>query len=320
VTIPRSHDDAALDVAAPHLSPERARAADATTMALPDDLTFVRCAIVNVVYYGRPGAGDRQWVLIDTGMPGFAGHIAAKARERYGDARPAAIVLTHGHFDHVGAVRELAERWDVPVYAHELEMPYLTGRSKYPPPDPTVGGGAMARLSPLFPADPVHLGDRVRTLPADGAVPGMPGWRWLATPGHSPGHVSLWRESDRTLIAGDAFVTTKQESALAAITQRPELHGPPMYFTPDWDESRASVERLAALEPELAVTGHGRPMHGEALRAALHALARDFDQVARPAHGRYRDRPAVTDENGIVSVPPPVPDNFPRVAAGRASP
>ena len=90
MTIPRSHDDAALDAAAPHPSPERARAADATTMALPDDLAFVRCAIVNVVYYGRPGAGDRQWVLIDTGMPGFAGHIAAKARERYGDARPAA--------------------------------------------------------------------------------------------------------------------------------------------------------------------------------------------------------------------------------------
>ena len=61
--------------------------------------------------------------------------------------RPAAILLTHGHFDHVGALKTLAEEWDVPVYAHTLELPYLTGRSSYPPPDPSVGGGAMAAMS-----------------------------------------------------------------------------------------------------------------------------------------------------------------------------
>src|SRR5688572_9417313 len=126
------------------------------------------------------------------------------------DAAPSAIVLTHGHFDHVGSLRELVRRWQVPIYAHELELPYLTGRSAYPPPDPTVGGGAMARLSPLYPRGPFDFGDRVRTLPADGAVPGAPGWTWIETPGHSPGHVSLFHVHDRLLVAGDAFVTTKQ--------------------------------------------------------------------------------------------------------------
>jgi glyoxylase-like metal-dependent hydrolase (beta-lactamase superfamily II) len=99
--------------------------------------------------------------------------------------------------------------------------------------------------------------------------------------------VSLWREDDRTLIVGDAFITTKQESAYAVITQRPELHGPPMYFTTDWESARESVRRLAALQPELVITGHGRPLQGEELRRGLTTLARNFDAVARPKRGRY---------------------------------
>jgi glyoxylase-like metal-dependent hydrolase (beta-lactamase superfamily II) len=99
--------------------------------------------------------------------------------------------------------------------------------------------------------------------------------------------VSFWRESDRALIAGDAFVTTAQESVYAALTQEAEMHGPPMYFTPDWISARESVRRLAALEPELVVTGHGRAMRGEKMRHALRQLGRDFDDIAVPKHGRY---------------------------------
>ena len=115
----------------------------------------------------------------------------------------------------------------------------------------------------------------------------MAGWRWLHTPGHTPGHVSLWRESDRLLVAGDAFITTRQESAYAAITQAPEMHGPPMYFTPDWVSARASVQSLAALAPDVVVTGHGQAMQGQEMRAALQELAQRFDEVAVPETGRY---------------------------------
>ena len=255
--------------------------------------------IVNVVLYGTPGAGDRQWVLIDTGIPGMAGHIAKAAAERFGaDARPAAIIMTHGHFDHVSTLIELSNRWDAPIYAHELERPYLDGTAAYPPPDPTVGGGLMSLLSPMFPRGPIDVSARLNTLPTDGTMPFMPGWRWIHTPGHAAGHVSLWRESDRSLIVGDAFVTTAQESVYAAATQRPEMHGPPMYFTPDWISAKASVEALAALEPETAVTGHGRAMHGPEMRAALHALARDFDHVAVPDHGKYVLHPASVEDGG----------------------
>lgn len=189
----------------------------------------------------------------------------------------------------MGALRELAEQWDVPIYAHEREAPYLNGSRAYPPPDPTVGGGLMAALSRFYPREPVDVRQWLRVLPADGTVPGMPGWQWLHTPGHTVGHVSLWRAADRTVLAGDAFITTNQESAYAVAVQRPELHGPPMYFTPDWAAARTSVERLAALEPELAVTGHGPALRGAEMRAALQTLARDFDRLAVPDQGRYVD-------------------------------
>jgi glyoxylase-like metal-dependent hydrolase (beta-lactamase superfamily II) len=278
------------------------------------DLAMLRVGFVNVFIYGRPGAPSGSWVLIDAGLPGSASRITRAARQWIGPwAQPAAIVLTHGHFDHRGALHSLAEMWDVPVYAHYLELPYLTGRSAYPPPDPTVGGGAMSALSRFYPRGPIDLGTRVRPLPEDGSVPEMPGWRWIHTPGHTPGHVALYRDEDRTLIAGDAFVTTKQESALAAITYTPKIQGPPAYFTPDWVSARSSVERLAALEPERAATGHGPVISGEPLRQGLHRLARDFDRVAKPRRGRYVRQPAIADAGGVVAVPPAVPDPLPQM-------
>lgn len=246
------------------------------------DLAYQRLGIVNVVYWGERGAAGRRWALIDAGVMGTAAMITSAAEDRFEGSSPGAIVMTHGHFDHVGALRKLAERWDVPVYAHELELPYLDGSSSYPSPDPGVGGGLMSTLSRFYPKEPVDVGRWLKMLPTDGSVPGMPGWQWIHTPGHTPGHVSLWREEDRTLIAGDAFVTTKQESAYAVMAQSPEVHGPPMYFTQDWGAARESVRCLADLEPDLVVTGHGRALEGPEMRDALHTLARDFDRIAVP--------------------------------------
>lgn len=294
--------------------------ASANVERVAADVAYLRDRIVNLAFVGQPGAGDREWTLVDAGLYGSADRIAAAAAALFGPAaRPAAIVLTHGHFDHVGALRTLADRWDAPVHAHELELPYITARSAYPPPDPTVGGGAMARLAGLYPRRPIDVRGRAHALPADGTVPGMPGWRWIHTPGHTPGHVSLYREADGALIVGDAFVTTKQESLSAVISQRREMHGPPAYFTPDWGAAKASVERLAALRPEIALTGHGRPMFGDRLRRDLDWLAGNFDRLAVPASGRYVHAPAVADERGVVSVPPPVADPLPKVLAVAAA-
>jgi glyoxylase-like metal-dependent hydrolase (beta-lactamase superfamily II) len=260
---------------------------------LAPDIAWRRLAMVNVVFLGHPSAGDRGWVLVDAGLRGTARMIEAAAAERFGeDARPSAIILTHGHFDHVGALEKLARRWDVPVYAHPQEHPYLTGAASYPPGDPGTGGGIMPALARFFPTGPVDVGERLRELPADGAVPGAPGWRWVHTPGHTPGHVSLWRQWDRALVAGDAVITTRQESAYAVATQEPEMHGPPAYFTIEWDKAAESARKLSALEPDLLVTGHGRPMAGPEMRTALHLLAEEFENVAVPHGAHYVREPA----------------------------
>lgn len=88
------------------------------------------------------------------------------------------------------------------------------------------------------------------------------------------------------LIAGDAVSTTKAESLVAIATQRPEFHGPPAYYTSNWDLARDSVETLAALRPMTVAAGHGKPMAGNEVSDALQQLAENFDQVARPKHVR----------------------------------
>ena len=154
----------------------------------------------------------------------------------------------------------------------------------------------VALSSPAYPRGPIDLGARLRPLPEDGSVPGMPGWRWIHAPGHCVGQVALWRESDRTLIAADAFVTTDQESLYAALAQKPELQGPPAYFTCDWEKARETVRTLAALEPEAVVTGHGRAFGGAEFRARLHELAGDFDRLAVPEGHRYALHPARAED------------------------
>lgn len=259
-------------------------------------------AFVN--YYMIEDKTSDAWALVDAGLKWSANTIRNMAKELFGSKRPSAIILTHGHFDHVGAVAMLAMEWGVPVYAHSLELPYLTGKSPYPPADPSVGGGMMSSLAFLYPKGPIDISDYVQKLPDDNSIPGFSEWKYIHTPGHTPGHISLFREQDKVLISGDAFVTTKSESVIFSLTHLPHLSGPPKYFTPNWASAKVSVMKLAALDPEVIASGHGKPMSGEEMRYELNNLSRHFDQLAVPAQGRYVNEPAISDEHGTVSIPP----------------
>ena len=266
-------------------------------------------SFVNAYFVGHFGG---PWALVDTGLPGFAPQIFEAAEARFGgSSRPEAIYLTHGHFDHAGCALQLAERWDVPVFAHRMELPYLTGRADYPPPDPTVGG-AMAFLSRFTPHRARDLAHWVRELPQT-ALPGMPEWRWIETPGHSPGHVSYFRPSDRILLAGDAFATMNMDSWSGLISGQKEISRGGAPFNFDWGMTRQSVQKLAQLRPTVAACGHGIPMADEELPDRLENFAARFQA---PRRGRYVQQAAEITEAGVAWLPPAPFDLVPLATAG----
>jgi len=264
----------------------------------------LRILFVNVYFIA---AEDGKWVLVDAGLKGSGRKIVKVATELFGaDNPPAAIILTHGHFDHVGAFPYLLEAWkDTPVCAHSLEIPYLTGQAAYPPPDPFAGGGMMSWVSFLYPNEPADLGNRVHALNKEGSLPFLPKWRYVHTPGHAPGHISLFRDTDHLLITGDAFVTTRQESVFSILFQKKQLSGPPKYFTYDWEAAAASVKVLQELNPSIAVSGHGKPMRGNELTDGLMKLVRNFNSLAVPSSGRYTKDPARVNRRGVTRLPNP---------------
>lgn len=273
------------------------------------DVAVVPMAIVNAYLVGN----TQSWVLVDAGTPGNAKKIREAAEARFGpNAKPKAIILTHGHFDHAGSAEDLGKLWDVKVYAHRLEWPFLTGRSPYPPMDPTAPG-FFAAISRFFPSGTTNVGDRIADL--NGSLPalGLSDWEAIDTPGHTPGHVSLFRRSDGVLLAGDAFATVNMDNLLNLLTKKPQVYRPPVPATTDWQKAYASVQSLAKLRPKVIGAGHGSPMTNAA--DELESLAADF-QV--PEHGRYVKEPARFDENGIAYLPPAPPDNTPKIAAGVA--
>ena len=277
---------------------------------IAQDVAVVPLTIVNAYLVGVA----QSWVLVDSGTPGNEEKIKEAAEARFGPgAKPNAIVLTHGHFDHAGSAKALAELWGVRVYAHPLELPYLTGRSAYPPLDPTAPGFFSA-ISRFFPAHTADLGQHVTAIKSDEPFPGVSGWECIDTPGHTPGHLAFCRRGDGTLLAGDAVTTMNQENLIGLLTKQRELRRPPVPATTDWRQARQSVQTLAGLRPKVIAAGHGKPMTDVADQ--LQNLA---DHFPIPSHGRYVAEPARADETGVTYLPPAPPDRTRQVVTGLAA-
>ena len=167
------------------------------------------------VYFVRTGS---SWVLIDAGWASDLSQIQRAAGALFGaDSRPAAILLTHCHPDNAGSARQLALAWGCAVYMHPDELPLATADfaamvASAGPLDrylilPLMRVMGRRRREAVLARS--SLGDVARVFEPGAGVPGLPGWEWVPTPGHTPGHVSYFRPSDRVLITGDALVTCR---------------------------------------------------------------------------------------------------------------
>ena len=164
-----------------------------------------------------------------------------------------AHALTHAHPDHAGGSRRLVEAFDVPVWVGEPDRE--TVEQGRPPAPPTWVAPAVARLggfAAVGVARALREGDDLGH-----------GFTVLETPGHSDGHVAFWRERDRTLVLGDVLFN------LHPLTTRPGLREPPRVLTRDPGLNRESARRLAALEPELMLFGHGPLLRDPAVLTAF---------------------------------------------------
>jgi|GEM_PF-377303 len=232
------------------------------------------------VYFVRTGD---SWVLIDTAWPWSGRSITRAAETLFGKgARPAEILLTHMHPDHSGSALELARQWNVPVYVLAEELPLTAGDmptlERYP-------SGLLDRwfLFPLMHVLPPKVREAAltrnaalkaltRELDPGAGVPGLPGWVCVPAPGHTPGQVTFFRESDRVLISGDAVTLYSPTGMLSGGRHI----APPSYISSwNWAKTKQSVAALADLEPRVLASGHGAP-RTEGAALALRAFAQRF--------------------------------------------
>jgi hydroxyacylglutathione hydrolase len=180
-------------------------------------------------------------VLVDTGMRISAGKI----REALAGREIEAIALTHAHGDHGGSARKLAAEWGVPVWVgaadrESAETGKVVAKSPYDKPGLSLLAGLMGNMPSVSVARDLREGDSLAA-----------GFTVLDTPGHSPGHVSFWRESDGVLLCADVFFN------MHLVTAAPGLREPPGPFTVDIEENRRSERRVANLAPRVVGFGHG---------------------------------------------------------------
>lgn len=193
-------------------------------------------------------------VLVDAGAKQSARRLIRALRGHVVGAH----ALTHAHADHAGGSKRVVDAFDVPVWVGERDVGDVeSGRPVAADTWAQPAVRRIARYEPVPVARALREGDELGH-----------GFVVLEAPGHSAGHVAFWREADRTLVAGDVWLN------MSVLTTAPGLHEPPRIFTPDPARNRDSARRLAALEPELVLFGHGPPLRDPvALMAFTVALA-----------------------------------------------
>jgi len=211
---------------------------------------------------GWPKNAINVYVVGDVLIDAATRQARRRILRQIADRRIAAHALTHAHPDHQGSSHAICEQLDIPLWCGQGDIPAMETPGGIVNPKAPGWLNALQQRTWTGPPHPVS-----RAL---GEGDEVAGFTVLETPGHSAGHVSFWRESDRTLIVGDVL------GNMHFITGMPGLHLPPDLFTPDPARNRASARRLVELRPALACFGHGAPL-------------RDPDKLARFVAGLPAD-------------------------------
>ncbi|MBF7019882.1 MBL fold metallo-hydrolase [Staphylococcus sp. 18_1_E_LY] len=167
---------------------------------------------------------DGNVYIIDTGMASYS-NTQIKVALLLG--APQAIFLTHGHSDHINGAKHLSESLNIPIYAHEKELPYINGTLPYPNKHEIDETGVANKVQPL-------------NLSLD--IP----FSYYLTPGHAPGHVIYYHNQDDVLICGDLFISDSNA-----------LHPPINKFTYDMMQNINSGIVVDTIKPKLITTSHG---------------------------------------------------------------
>jgi hydroxyacylglutathione hydrolase len=180
-------------------------------------------------------------ILIDAGIRGSVTKLEATLQHH----KLRAHALTHVHSDHQGASHAISANRKIPLWVHESEAGIMErgALSENSPNNP------ITLLQRRFWQGPAHPVERQLQAGDD-----LNGFEVLETPGHSQGHVSYWRESDRVLIVGDVMTN------MNILTGQTGLNEPLKLYTLDAAQNRQNIRRLAKLEPRLALFGHGKPL------------------------------------------------------------
>ena len=188
-------------------------------------------------------SSEDSLILIDTGMPGMIEEIASQMEAAgFSIEQLTGIVLTHQDIDHVGSVTQIMNiHPEIDIYAHAQDKPYIEGDI---PPFKPLHETLVKKIEDNY---IVHAREIVNHMISDEDILDCAGGIIAVhTPGHTPGHISLYHPATKTLIAGDALTNNEGQ-----------LEGPNPKHTPDMEEAYRSLSKLSTYDIEKVICYHG---------------------------------------------------------------